>query len=153
MANCGKICDVRALQKSQYSMAWLFAKICLVRPLLPPSSTSLSDDVTPFVTCLPPHISGPVLAYFQVTVFTVDTSTALLERLESLQTRIIEGNVRLIILDSIAALARRVSRKQSTFVAPKTRFCMIELSNIFGASRVGFSLVTSLCCHFQCCKI
>lgn len=44
----------------------------------------------------------------QVTVYTVDTSSALLERLESLQTRIIEGNVRLIILDSVAALARRV---------------------------------------------
>lgn len=44
-----------------------------------------------------------------MTVYTVDTSEALLERLESLQTRIIEGNVRLIILDSIAALARRVS--------------------------------------------
>lgn len=42
-------------------------------------------------------------------MFTVDNSSALLERLESLQTRIIEGNVRLIILDSVAALARRVS--------------------------------------------
>lgn len=49
----------------------------------------------------------------QVTVFTVDTSSALLERLESLQTRIIEGNVRLIILDSVAALARRVGTSKS----------------------------------------
>ncbi|CAM9625358.1 unnamed protein product [Scytosiphon promiscuus] len=50
----------------------------------------------------------------QVTVFTVDNSTALLERLESLQTRIIEGNVRLIILDSIAALARRDFAREDT---------------------------------------
>lgn len=49
----------------------------------------------------------------QVTVYTVDTSSALLERLESLQTRIIEGNVRLIILDSVAALARRVGTSKS----------------------------------------
>lgn len=43
-----------------------------------------------------------------MTVYTIDSSSALLEQLETLQTRIIEGNVRLIILDSIAALARRV---------------------------------------------
>eukprot|EP00904_Undaria_pinnatifida_P011168 jgi/Undpi1/7181/HiC_scaffold_22.g09655.m1 len=50
----------------------------------------------------------------QVTVYTVDTSSALLERLESLQTRIIEGNVRLIILDSVAALARRDFAREDT---------------------------------------
>ncbi|CAM9808352.1 unnamed protein product [Hapterophycus canaliculatus] len=50
----------------------------------------------------------------QVTVFTVDNSSALLERLESLQTRIIEGNVRLIVLDSIAALARRDFAREDT---------------------------------------
>lgn len=56
----------------------------------------------------------------QVTVYTVDTSSALLERLESLQTRIIEGNVRLIILDSVAALARRVrTSKYIVYVARK----------------------------------
>lgn len=47
----------------------------------------------------------------QVTVYTIDSSPALLERLESLQARIIEGNVRLIILDSVAALARRVGAR------------------------------------------
>ncbi|CAM9349639.1 unnamed protein product [Pylaiella littoralis] len=50
----------------------------------------------------------------QVTVFTIDNSSALLERLESLQTRIIEGNVRLIILDSVAALARRDFAREDT---------------------------------------
>ncbi|CAM9591377.1 unnamed protein product, partial [Discosporangium mesarthrocarpum] len=46
----------------------------------------------------------------QVTVFSLDSSTDLLGRLESLQPLIIEGNKRLIILDSIAALARKVKR-------------------------------------------
>eukprot|EP00752_Nemacystus_decipiens_P003321 g3073.t1 len=50
----------------------------------------------------------------QVTVYTIDGSSALLEQLESLQTRIIEGNVRLIILDSIAALARREFAREET---------------------------------------
>lgn len=45
----------------------------------------------------------------KVTVFPVDNSAALMDRLETLQARMIESNVRLIVLDSIAALARRVS--------------------------------------------
>ncbi|CAM9140036.1 unnamed protein product [Choristocarpus tenellus] len=48
----------------------------------------------------------------QVTVFAVDTSTDLLSRLESLQMLIIEGNKRLIILDSVAALARKDFAKE-----------------------------------------
>ncbi|CAM9242152.1 unnamed protein product [Ascophyllum nodosum] len=50
----------------------------------------------------------------QVMVYTADNSAALLDRLESLQARIIEGNVRLIILDSIAALARRDFTRENT---------------------------------------
>eukprot|EP00903_Cladosiphon_okamuranus_P012732 g11903.t1 len=50
----------------------------------------------------------------QVTVYTIDSSSALLEQLKSLQTRIIEGNVRLIILDSVAALARRDFAREET---------------------------------------
>ncbi|CAM9740363.1 unnamed protein product [Ectocarpus sp. 12 AP-2014] len=50
----------------------------------------------------------------QVTVFPVDNSAALMDRLETLQARMIESNVRLIVLDSIAALARRDFAREDT---------------------------------------
>lgn len=64
----------------------------------------------------------------QVTVYTIDTSSALLARLESLQARIIEENVRLIVLDSVAALARRVR-------FPRTRHRSSECGSVVSCLR------------------
>lgn len=83
----------------------------------------------------------------QVTVYTVDNSSALLERLESLQTRIIEGNVRLIILDSVAALARRVRTRADDGIGSahdSIVFLVRYIHSRFFFSRVSTSAISCM---------